>query len=93
MNGTPYITATLIKDAYQDDRVAMHHHLIGHNVESIYDLRSGYGTTWHQWPMVDLWARVPTELLEKYGKCPEALDYAKNLRNESHLFYDGKTGW
>lgn len=90
----PYIVATLISDEYVNDgRPQMHHHLIGHQVDSVYDLRTNYKTGWNQWPMVDLWARVPvTEFDDPYSNDMGALDYAK-AKMGIYESYDGTVGW
>lgn len=90
----PYAVSTLISDEYVNDgRPAMHHHLIGHHVRSIRQLRTNYGTGWNQWPMVDQWARVPVSVFwDPDENDKNALDYAKELLGISGT-YNGQVGW
>ena len=100
----PYVVATLIADQYVDNgRPAMHHHYIGHTVDSIHELRYGMfreeGVPLDMqaintsWPMVDLWTRVPVDVFRYgVGNDQDALRHAKAEMGISGE-YTGQVGW
>jgi len=80
-----WITATMIHDEYAH-ATALHDHLVGGDVAHIRDLRSGYA----DWPMVDLWARVPASV-ERYERITHARKLLKH--GPDHKYADGQVGW
>jgi hypothetical protein len=98
MNTRVHFVATLIKDPYRDDEIAMHHHMVGGDENTIRQLRHT-GANWRftswakdvlNWPMVDLWARIPIDT-----RYDDRIKVAKQLRGETspEYSYSGAVGW
>jgi len=87
----PWVVATLLHDT-RANRIALHEHLMGGSVERIAELH-GYLRDSGDCTMVDLWARVPADLVDDYKQSP--IEHARAKRGEHDHKYnrDNPVGW